>query len=208
MSTQPSVPDKAARNRAARQIRRHLHDHWKSYAFQGGLLTLIGVLAILAPFAATLASTIFFGWLLLAGGILGAIASFRSRGAPGFWSNILLAVLAAILGFLILYDPFAGTVTLTWLLAAYFVLSGLMNFSIAGAVRSSTGRFWLLVVSGVIDIALALFLVLGLPSTAVWAVGLFIGISFMTSGLALLFSALDARNHPPPPPAPIGPAGP
>ena len=40
-------------------------------------------------------------------------------------------------------------------------------------------------------------LLLGLPGTAVWAVGLFLGISLITSGMALLFSALDARNNAP-----------
>ena len=63
--------------------------------------------------------------------------------------------------------------------------------------RPSTGRFWLLVVSGLVDIVLAVFLILGLPGTAVWAVGLFLGISLITSGMALLFSALDARNNAP-----------
>jgi uncharacterized membrane protein HdeD (DUF308 family) len=53
------------------------------------------------------------------------------------------------------------------------------------------------VVSGVIDIALALMLILGLPMTAIWAIGLFVGISFLTSGFSLLFAALDARNNPP-----------
>ena len=37
----------------------------------------------------------------------------------------------------------------------------------------------------------------GSPTRAVWAVGLFLGISLITSGMALLFSALDARNNAP-----------
>ena len=49
----------------------------------------------------------------------------------------------------------------------------------------------------VVGIVLAVFLILGLPGTAVWAVGLFLGISLITSGMALLFSALDARNNAP-----------
>ncbi|HEX2019201.1 MAG TPA: HdeD family acid-resistance protein [Aurantimonas sp.] len=174
---------------------RYLHDHWKFYAFQGALMILVGVLALLAPWAATLASTLFFGWLLIFGGIVGTVSAFRARGAPGFWSNLILALLALLLGLVIIYDPFAGSVTLTWILSLYFLMFGIINIAIARAVRASTGRFWLLLVSGVINIVLAIFLVLGLPGTAVWAIGLFLGVSFISSGAALLFAALDSRNR-------------
>lgn len=183
--------------RRVRAVQRHLHDHWKYYSFQGTLMIVVGILALLVPFAATLATTLFFGWLLILGGIVGCVAAFRSREAPGFWSSLLLAVLSVVLGGIIIYDPLAGTVTLTWLLAVFFFLSGLFNFSIARAVRLSTTRFWLVIVSGIIDIVLAIFLIIGLPGTAVWATGVFLGISFITSGFGLLFSALDARNNPP-----------
>jgi uncharacterized membrane protein HdeD (DUF308 family) len=155
------------------------------------------VLAILAPFAATLATTLFFGWLFLIGGVLGIVSAVRSRQAPGFWANLVLAVLAALLGILFIINPLSGAVTLTWVLAIFFLLSGVMNFAIARAFSSSTGRFWIVVVSGIIDIALALMLLLGLPMTAIWAIGVFVGISFLSSGFSLLFAALDARNNPP-----------
>ncbi|MBO0905844.1 HdeD family acid-resistance protein [Jiella sonneratiae] len=197
MVIEPGANDPAQRREAVRAVQRYLHDHWKYYAFQGAVMIVVGILAVLVPFAATLATTLFFGWLLIFGGIVGCVAAFRSREAPGFWSNLLLAALCAVLGAIILYDPLAGTVTLTWLLAAFLLLSGVINFSIARAVRLSTSRFWLVVLSGVIDVLLAVVLILGLPGTAVWAVGVFLGISFVTSGFGLLISALDARRNPP-----------
>ena len=197
LGTTDPVTGEAKQRAAVKAVQRYLHDHWKFYAFQGVLMVVVGIFAILAPFAATLATTVFFGWLLIFGGVVGAIAAFRSKEAPGFWSNLLLALLGIVLGGVIIFDPLAGTVTLTWVLAAFFLISGLFNFSIARAVRLSTSRFWLVVLSGIVDIALAIFLIAGLPGTAVWAVGVFLGISFMTSGSGLLFSALDARNNPP-----------
>jgi len=179
------------------RLRRRLHDHWKAYTIQGVIEIIVGILAILAPFAATLATTIFFGWLFLIGGVVGSIAAFRMREAPGFWSNLALSVLCAVLGIMFLVNPLSGAVTLTWIMATFFILSGVFNFSIARAFSASTGRFWLVVVSGIIDIALAVFLIVGLPMTAIWAIGLFVGISFLTSGISVLFAALDARNNPP-----------
>ena len=174
-----------------------LHEHWKSYALQGALMAVIGTLAIFAPWAATLATTLFFGWLLIMGGVLGLIATIRSWRSEGSWSHILLPLLALVLGVVIIADPFAGSITLTWVLALFFLLSGLGNLAISRILRVSTGRFWLIAISGVVDIALALFLVFGLPTTAIWSVGLVIGISLATSGVALLAAALDARRHHP-----------
>ncbi|WP_102959525.1 HdeD family acid-resistance protein [Mangrovicella endophytica] len=193
----PTTPRTAALKDAERRARAELHDHWKAYTFQGVLMIVMGILAILVPFAATLASTLFFGWLLLIGGVLGTIGAIRARGRQGFWSNLLLAVLVAVLGLVIIVDPLAGSVTLTWMLALYFLLSGLINITAAQALRTSTRRFWLLVLSGVLDLVLAGILILGLPGTAIWAVGLFIGISLLSSGIALLMAALDARKGPP-----------
>ena len=55
------------------RFRTELHDHWKAYAFQGVLLLVVGFLALMAPLAATLASTLFFGWLLQMLGVTGIL---------------------------------------------------------------------------------------------------------------------------------------
>ena len=61
----------------------------------------------------------------------------------------------------------------------------------------SRGGWWALVLTGILNLVLAALLVLGLPGTAVWAVGVYLGISFIFSGVGLLFAALDARRGAP-----------
>ena len=179
-------------------FREYLHLHWKAYAFQGLLMVVMGALALAAPWAATIASTLFVGWLLIIGGILGCVAAIKAYRHKGFWSNFALALLAIALGVVIVYDPFAGAVTLTWALSVYFGLSACAHFWLAGSVRnSSRAGFWALVVTGLLNVALAAVLVLGLPGTATWALGMYIGISFIFTGTSLLCAALDARKAPP-----------
>ena len=43
---------------AVKAAQRYLHDHWKYYTFQGALMIVVGILALLVPFAATLATTL------------------------------------------------------------------------------------------------------------------------------------------------------
>ncbi|WP_062221806.1 MULTISPECIES: HdeD family acid-resistance protein [unclassified Aureimonas] len=194
MSFDPDPPMDPATVR--RDMRRYLHAHWRAFSLQGLLMAFAGVAALLLPFVATIVSTLFFGWLLILLAFAGLIACFRMRGAEGFWSNLAFTLLTLLLGAIILFDPFAGAVTLTTALAVYFLLVGLATFPLALAFRQSTGRFVLLVVSALVNVALALFLVIGLPGTAVWAVGSFLGISLLISGISLLLAALDARTGP------------
>src|SRR5688572_16672332 len=86
----------------------------------GLVLIVLGIAAILLPGIATLATEILVGWLLIASGVLGLISVFQSgSSAPGFWWNLLTAILCVIAGGVLLWSPIAGALTLTIVLAAY-----------------------------------------------------------------------------------------
>jgi uncharacterized membrane protein HdeD (DUF308 family) len=51
-----------------------------------------------------------------------------------------------------------------------------------------------MLVSGVIDLVLAVIIFLGLPGTAFWALGLLVGINMLFGGAALIAMALAARH--------------
>jgi uncharacterized membrane protein HdeD (DUF308 family) len=48
--------------------------------------------------------------------------------------------------------------------------------------------------SGIVDVILAVLLVLGLPGTALWALGLLVGINLIVGGWALAGMAVLARG--------------
>ena len=70
-----------------------LHDHWVLFLVEGIVLVILGALALLVPPLATLAFTVFLGWLFVVGGIFGLIRTFGARNAPGFWWALFSAVL-------------------------------------------------------------------------------------------------------------------
>ncbi len=92
-----------------RDVQRHLHHHWKGYTVQAVLMIAAGLLALVVPFAATLASTLFFGWLLAMLGIVGLIATVRAgREFGGRGTGLLIGAVTLVLGILIIADPFAA----------------------------------------------------------------------------------------------------
>ena len=178
-----------------RAVARSLHQHWKLYLFEGIVLLVLGAAAIVLPPLATLAVTIVLGWLLLVSGVVGLFTTLWMRQAPGFWWSLVSAVLGIAVGFMLLAMPLTGAFSLTVLLVAFFIIEGIASimFSLEHK-RELSGRWGWMLVSGVIDLVLALFIFAGLPSTAAWAIGLLVGINMVFGGAALIAMALHARD--------------
>jgi uncharacterized membrane protein HdeD (DUF308 family) len=175
-------------------VRQSLKEHWKMFLIQGILLAILGMLAIAVPVIASVAAAVFVGWLLFFAGSFRAISLVRAPHAPGYWSSLLLSALTAILGLIIALFPLQGAITLAMVLTAYFIVHGISSFALAFAIRGHTGRWVLLLVGGVIDLALAVLVIAGWPGTSVFILGIYVGINLLFTGFALTGAALGARQ--------------
>ena len=173
---------------------RTVSDHWQLFLLEGIALIILGLLALAEPAFASLAATIFFGWLLLLSGVIGLIASIRARRAPGFVWSLVSAALAVTAGMLLLEAPLQGTLSLTGIVIAFLIIEGIVSIIYALEHRSGqTGRWSWMLISGLLDIALGGILLSGLPGTALWALGVLIGINMLFGGSSLIAMALHAR---------------
>jgi uncharacterized membrane protein HdeD (DUF308 family) len=180
---------------------RALREHWTLFLVDGIVLLILGILAVVVPPLATLAVTVFLGWLFVISGLFGLVTTFGARHAPGFWWSLLSSVLALAVGILMIVLPASGAISLTLVLMAFFILDGIASIMYALDHRQQlTGRWgWLLAV-GVCDLAIAALIIAGFPATAAWALGLLVGINMIFSGTALIMIALYARTSAPAPP--------
>lgn len=168
--------------------------HWGWFLFEGIVLVILGLAAILLPKAATFAATVFIGWLLLLSGIIGLISTIRARRAPGFGWSLLSAVLGIGAGVLLLIWPLSGAFSLTAILIFFLIAEGVISVFYALEHRKGfSGRWGWMLASGIVDILLGLILLAGLPGTALWALGLLLGINLIFGGVALIMMALSAR---------------
>ena len=172
-----------------------LREHWVLFLVEGVVLLVLGAAAVVLPPIATLAVTILLGWLFLVSGILGLITTFWMRHAPGFWWSLLSAVLGIVVGAVLLASPLTGAFSLTLVLVAFFLVEGAVSIMFAlDHKRELSGQWGWMLASGIIDLALAIMIFAGLPSTAAWAVGLLVGINMIFGGSALIAMALHARK--------------
>lgn len=172
-----------------------LHEHWFLFLVEGVVLLVLGATAVVLPPIATLAVTILFGWLFLVSGIVGLVTTFWMRHAPGFWWSLLSAALGIIVGAMLLASPVTGAFSLTLVLIAFFLIEGAVSIMFAlDHRRELSGQWGWMLMSGIIDLVLAMMIFAGLPSTATWAVGLLVGINMIFGGAALIAMALHARK--------------
>jgi uncharacterized membrane protein HdeD (DUF308 family) len=180
--------------RVGAAVAKTVRQHWQLFLIEGIALVILGLLAIAAPAFASIAATIFFGWLLLISGGIGLIATFRARHAPGFVWALLSALLALAAGVLLIVSPLQGTFSLTAVLIAFLLIEGVVSIAYALEHRSGrSGRWGWVLASGVLDLVLGGILFAGLPGDAFWALGLLIGINMVFGGWSLIAMALHAR---------------
>jgi len=180
--------------RVAAAVSATIHKHWVLFLVEGILLTVLGMLAILLPAVASLAATLIFGWILLLSGGMGLVTTMRARHAPGFGWSLLSALIGLVAGVLLLARPVLGTLSLTAVLIAFLMAEGVVSIFYATEHRKSFSAGWgWMLASGLLDLVLAVILLAGLPGTAVWALGVLLGVNMIVGGAALISMALQAR---------------
>ena len=177
------------------QVSAAVREHWKAFLIEGILLVILGLAAMIVPPLASLAVTIFLGWMFLISGVAGLVLTFWARQMPGFWWSLVSAALAIAAGIVLLARPVQGTLTLTIVVGAYFLAEGVTTILYALEHRREVSERWSwLLVAGIVDIVIAGLIIAGLPDSELWAVGLLVGINLLFGGASLIGMALAARK--------------
>jgi len=186
--------NKSEIERVQATISRSLHEHWRLFLAEGTVLLILGLAAIMVPMAATVAMEIVVGWLILVSGIVGLVTTFYMRQAPGFWWSLFSALIGTAAGIVLLRWPLSGALSLTLILTVFLMFEGIVTIMFAlDHRRELSGRWGMMLVSGIVDLMLAGFIFSGLPGTAAWAIGLLVGINLVFGGSAVIAMALHAR---------------
>jgi uncharacterized membrane protein HdeD (DUF308 family) len=172
-----------------------LHQHWALYLVEGVVLIVLGATAIVLPPLATLAVTVLLGWVLLVSGIVGLVTTFGMRTPGAFTWSLMSAVLAIAVGTLLLFNPMIAAVSLTLALLVFFLIEGgaSIMFALDHRREMSTAKWGWMIASGVFDLGVGGYIVLGLPVVPPGALGLLVGVNMVFGGAALI--AMAERAH-------------
>lgn len=176
------------------EIKTALGKSWKMLLTAGIISVVLGAIAIILPPLASVTITYLVGILLLIGAVA-FVAEAISRGSTGhrIWSA-LLAVLYVVAGVWLIINPVSGTITLTWILAIFFLLIGVLRLIAGIASRGKVPNSGWTIVNGVLSIVIAVLVIGDLPSSAAWAIGLLVGIQLLFDGIALIATAMAGKQ--------------
>jgi uncharacterized membrane protein HdeD (DUF308 family) len=169
--------------------------HWALLLTLGILMIILGTIGLFQPIAYTLATVILFGALLLVSGGAGIATAFKLDDWKGKLAAIILSILYIGAGALMLLHPVIGALSLTVVVGAFLLASGVIKIWIGATHReqSSWGWGWV-VASGLLSVLLGILIYAQFPGSGLWVLGLFLAIELLFDGwgLVMLAFALQA----------------
>ena len=163
------------------------------YLLEGVLLVVAGVVALIWPYVASVALIFLLGWILIVSGVLQGIGLIGAKDVPHFWLQLVSAVLALLIGILLLRNPNAGLLIMTVLLIVYFFVEGISKVIFAMNIRPFVGWLWVLL-SGIVGLLLGAYLWANMPVVSEWVLGVLLGIQLIVEGAALALLAWMVRS--------------
>src|SRR5918993_573581 len=160
---------------------------------QGALLVGAGILAVIYPAISSAAVIVLLGWLLIISGVVQGLSLVGARHVPHFWLQLISVILAVLIGCLFLRDPAQGMMTIALLLIVFFMIEGISKVVFALTIRPFPNWGWVLA-SGLVGILLTLILWANLPVTALWLVGVLLGLQLISVGAAIAYLAWQVRQ--------------
>lgn len=159
----------------------------------GIALLLLGMVAIAAPHAATLALEWFLGIILGVGGMLQLLFAFGARSAGQTLWQVLGGILSLVAAGIFLFNPFAGAVALTLVLGVFFLLAGMNKLALAFVHRGHPAWAWL-AFNGGVTLILGVMILMQWPGDSLWVIGILVGVDCLLAGWSLVMLGLAGRK--------------
>ena len=189
----PQTDDIDSRN-LGHELRR-LREVWWWLLLLGILLMAGGTAAVVYPLMSSVNFIIVLGTILIIGGVAIIIASIWTGRWSAFLVHLLVGILYVMLGIAIRDAPVESLAVLTLLVAAFFIVAGLFR-SVAALVERFPLWGWTLL-NGVITTLAGIVIYDTYPYSALWVIGLMVGLELIFNGWTWIMLALVIRRIPP-----------
>jgi uncharacterized membrane protein HdeD (DUF308 family) len=165
-------------------------DSWSWFLALGILTIILGILAIGSSMTATSFSLIFIGWLLIIAaalvGLLYVVVGFKVQMGRAFPASSL------VVGFMLVADPGARTLTKALLITIFFLISG--TFRITASLAMRFPQWGWVLFNGIVALVLGILVLLQWPAPGFRIMGHFIGLDFILSGWSWVMLSWAARR--------------
>lgn len=161
---------------------------------EGILLSVLGLGMLMLPKI----TTISFGLMLcltfiVYGGYKVINAILTKNYSRHFVLNVVSGLLLFLTGVFLFMAPMFNLLLITSAIGVYFILESISSIAFAVQNKNTLYFWWLAILVGVMQFLLGLIIILGLPSTALWVVGVLAGINFLIAGVVLISMYISTK---------------
>ena len=167
--------------------------NWWLLALRGLVAVLFGVLAFMWPGGTLITLVWLFGAFALVNGILSLVLAAKTKGYPKVGSLIFGGLLGILAGLLAFVMPGITALGLLILIAAWAIVTGIMELVAAVRLRKIINNEWLLVLAGIASVAFGVILLFQ-PAAGALVLIWWIGAWALLSGILLMILAFRMRN--------------
>jgi uncharacterized membrane protein HdeD (DUF308 family) len=167
---------------------------WWAIALRALAAILLGIIAIFMPGPTLAAIVIVFGIYAIIDGILAIVAAVRGfRRKERWWPMLLEGLVGIAAGAIAIFWPGIGALALTYLVAAWALVTGAFEIAAAIRLRKVISGEWLLLIAGLLSIVLAVLVAL-YPGTGALLLVWWLGVYAFAYGVVSLVLALRLRT--------------
>jgi len=169
---------------AEMNVNKNLVDSFKKHAKIGGyLLIFIGVVGIIFPQLMSITTVMLVAYLMMFAGVSIGLLTYKSNKED--WVGWLKSFILLLSSFLLLFYPMLGAVAIGLVFSIYFLTDAFAGFSLAFSLRPQ--KIWLVwLFNAITSLALGVLFLIGWPKSSLLLIGVFVGISLLFDGIALL----------------------
>ena len=180
--------NRALDSRTIKQLKENAN--W--FLILGISLVVLGTLGIIFSYVSTLFSVVYLGSFLIVLGIFEGIKSFKVHQWSNFFLHLSLSIVYTMGGFFIVFYPIINAISLTLLLALFFIVAGILRivFSIS---KHTPHRAWL-ALNGLLTLLLGILIVYQWPLSGLWVIGMFVGIDILFTGWTWIMLSMAVKK--------------
>jgi uncharacterized membrane protein HdeD (DUF308 family) len=150
----------------------------------GFVMIAAGFLVLGDVVLVTVISTMFIGVTSIVTGAFEVIHAFWTKGWGGFVWQVLLGVLYIAFGVVLVSQPVASALILTYVLGLLLLMSGIVRILLGVSHWREAG--WIMLLSGLFGVLAGLVILTGFPMTGLWVLGFLLGVDLISHGLGWL----------------------
>lgn len=171
-----------------------VRDRWGWFVALGVGMLIAGGIASSNLFAATLASVIYIGAMMLIAGVMQIAHALATNGWAKRSTPLFSGILYVVTGAIVFFDPVLASASISMVIGVFLSLSGISRIIYGFRKRSQSGFGWI-IASGVLSLVAGAVIVSAWPGIGLWLLGALLSIDLLFQGWSFLIFGLAIRRR-------------